>query len=222
MTCGVQKTQYKRASKRERERESSVCSVVVLVREGVRKKRREEKRCERGARVRGGGWETCWRLCLWVAVELEEGGICVPEVVRWAGRRQTDRQTDKSVELNADVRWRLIIRSRSSNSRCRRRRRRRNNNHNCSSSNNNNRAAAGAYSFRMASWWPTRIPLRGLHQVGFSCLLLLCPYPIPSFFSFWGNRRVVVSGYPKPVISGLIQSFNWHLVASVFTVSAYM
>jgi hypothetical protein len=32
----------------------------------------------------------------------------------------------------------------------------------------------------------------------------------------------VVSGYPKPVISGLIQSFNRHLVASVFAVSAYM
>jgi hypothetical protein len=47
-------------------------------------------------------------------------------------------------------------------------------------------------------------------------------YPIPSFFAFWGNRRVVVSGYPKPVISGLIQSFNRHLVASVFAVSAYM
>jgi hypothetical protein len=170
--------------------------------------------------VRVGGWETCWRLCLWVAVELEEGGICAPEVVRWAGRRQTDRQRDKSVELNADVRWRLIIRSRSSNSRCRRRRN--NNNSSSSSSNNNNRAAAGAYSFRMASWWPTRIPLRGLHQVGFSCLLLLCRYPIPSFFAFWGNRRDVVSGYPKPVISGLIQPFNWHLVASVFAVSAYM
>ncbi len=93
MTCGVQDTQYKRASKRERERREKICLFCRCFGEGGSgKELREEKRCERGVvsegRRVGDVLETVSMSGCGAGGggDLRTGGGEV-------GRKETDRQT---------------------------------------------------------------------------------------------------------------------------------